>query len=58
MPKNHLGIEFMQSMAKNKYSQTSVHELNSFLKVVRKPKLRIFPIGINVKWINPFLDPR
>jgi len=24
---------------KRMYSQTSVHELNSFLKVVRKPKL-------------------
>jgi len=40
-----------------KYSQTSVHELNSFLKVVCKPK-PFSPIGINVKWINPFLDPR
>jgi len=24
---------------KQKYSQTSVHELNSFLNVIRKPKL-------------------
>ena len=43
-------------------SQTSVHELNSFLKVVRKPKCSktetIFPIGINVKLINPLLNPR
>jgi hypothetical protein len=29
----------IKSMAKFKYSQTSFHELNSFLKVVRKPKL-------------------
>jgi hypothetical protein len=40
----------------------SVHELNSFQEAVREPKCSstetIFLIRINVKLINPFLDPR
>lgn len=40
------------------YSETTVHQFNAICDLKCWQIETIFPVGINLKWINPFLDPR